>query len=120
MPREHSDESYLWDMLEHARGVSDFVAGRTYENYVNDKLFRAAVERYIEIIGEAARNVSQVFQDSHREIPWRKIVAQRHVLSHEYGEIKHDRIWRVATIYVPELIEQLKPLVPTPPSDPAT
>jgi uncharacterized protein with HEPN domain len=45
-------------------------------------------------------------------------MGQRHVLAHDYGEIKHDRIWRVATVHVPELIEQLKPLVPAPPADP--
>lgn len=115
MPRELADQSFLWDMLEHARGVREFVTGRSYEDYLSDKQFRAAVERYVEIIGEAARNVSRPFQRAHPEIPWQKIVAQRHVLSHEYGEIKHDRVWMVATIHVPVLIEQLLPLVPPPP-----
>lgn len=77
-------------------------------------MLRSAVERQIEIIGEAARRVSKELPDAHPEILWRPIQAQRHVLAHEYGEIKHDRIWRVATIHIPELIIQLEPLVPTP------
>jgi uncharacterized protein with HEPN domain len=105
-------------MLEYCRQIKSFIDGRKYHDYVVDKQLRLAVERCIEIIGEAARNVSQSFQTSHPEIPWRKIVAQRHVLAHEYGEIKHDRIWLVATQYVPALIEQLIPLVPTPPMNP--
>jgi uncharacterized protein with HEPN domain len=52
---------------------------------------------------------------AHPDIPWRPIQAQRHVLAHEYGEIKHDRVWRVATVHIPNLIGQLEPLVPNPP-----
>ena len=78
-------------------------------------MLRSAVERQIEIIGEAARRVSKDFQEAHPEIPWRPIQAQRHVLAHEYGEIKHDRIWRVADVHIPELILLLAPLVPEPP-----
>jgi uncharacterized protein with HEPN domain len=75
-------------------------------------MLRAAVERSIEIIGEAARRVSREFQEQHPDIPWQKIIAQRHVLAHEYGEIKHERMWRVATVHIPALILQLKTLVP--------
>jgi uncharacterized protein with HEPN domain len=118
MPREQSDVSYLWDMLEYSRSVREMVQGRTYEEYLRDRQFRWAVERCIELIGESARNVSRACQDSQPHIPWQKIVAQRHVLAHEYGEIKHERIWVVATAHVPALIAQLEPLVPPPPPPP--
>ena len=118
MPRENADASFLWDMLTAARAVHQFVTGRTFEEYTADLFFRSAVERQVEIIGEAARRVSAVFQKAHPEVPWLKIMGQRHVLAHDYGEIKHDRLWRVATVHVPELIEQLVPLVPPPPPEP--
>lgn len=118
MPRESSDASYLRDMLAAARTVIDFVRDRTLEQYATDLLLRSAVERQIEIIGEAARRVSEEFKDLHAEIPWDKITRQRHVLAHDYGEIEHERIWRVATMHVPSLIEQLAPLVPQPPGSP--
>jgi uncharacterized protein with HEPN domain len=47
----------------------------------------------------------------------RKVIAQRHVLAHEYGEIQDDIMWRVATVSVPELISLLEPLMPPLPSD---
>jgi uncharacterized protein with HEPN domain len=78
-------------------------------------MMQLAVERAIEIIGEAARNLTPAFRDAHPEIPWRPIIAQRHVLAHDYGDIKQDRIWRVVTVHVPDLISQLEPLVPPPP-----
>ena len=115
MSPDKDDLAYLWDMLSAANAVAGFVRGRTLEEYVAHLMLRSAVERQVEIIGEAARRVSPEFQRHHPEIPWRPIQAQRHVLAHDYGEIKHDRIWRVATVHIPALIELLKPLVPPPP-----
>lgn len=60
--------------------------------------------------------MSQELKASHSHIPWRQIVAQRNVLAHDYGEIKQDRIWLVATDRIPELVAQLQPLLP--PLDP--
>lgn len=117
MRPETGDVSYLWDMLDAAYAIRQFVTGKTFDDYTRDRLLRGAIERHIEIIGEAARNVSAPCREAHPEIPWRKIVAQRHVLAHEYGEVKHESIWRVATIHIPELIEQLEPLIPPPPAD---
>lgn len=110
-PDEH-DLSYLWDMLRAAKEVQAFVKGKSLDDYLGDYVLQAAVERKVEIIGEAARKVSQDFKDAHAEIPWRPITAQRHVLAHDYGEIKQENIWRVATLRVPELIALLTPLLP--------
>ena len=115
MPPEKGDAAYLWDMLDAARAVRDFTAGRTFHDYLGDQMLRRAVERSIEIIGEAAGRVSEALQDAHPEIPWRRVIAQRHVIAHEYGEIEDELIWRVATRHVPELIEALEPLVPPEP-----
>jgi len=43
------------------------------------------------------------------------MIAQRHVLAHEYGDIKHEIIYRLATISIKELIPLLLPLMPRPP-----
>ena len=117
MPPDERDAGYLLDMLQHARGVVRALRGRTLNEYLGDEDLRLAVERRIQIIGEAARRVSERYQAAHPEIPWRKIVAQRNVLAHEYGEIQDDIIWRVANVSMPELIALLEPLVPPPPSE---
>jgi uncharacterized protein with HEPN domain len=116
MPRDRNDPTldaaWLLDMLAAARAVRDFVAGRTFEQYEADLFFRSAVERQIEIIGEGARAISDALKDAHPEIPWRPIMAQRHRLAHEYGEISNELIWNVATVHVPALIQQIELLVP--------
>jgi len=116
-PDPAGDEAWLFDMLGAARAVSLFVAGKTTEQYRADELLRSAVERKVEIIGEAARNISQRFKTSHSEIPWRQIMAQRHRLAHEYGDVDDDLIWEVATVHVPALVRLLEPLIPPLPPD---
>lgn len=115
MQPDERDAAYLWDMLDAARAVSEFVSSRKFYDYHRDRMLRGAVERHIEIIGEAANRVSDSFQQAHSEIPWKRIIGQRNVLIHEYGEIKHERIWEVATKSIPELIKLLESLVPATP-----
>lgn len=115
MQPDERDGAYLWDMMEAAKTVQDFTSGVTFDGYKQDKKLRLAVERSIEIIGEAAARMSKEFRDAHPKISWKGIIGQRNVLIHEYGEIKHERIWAVATQRIPELIKALEPLIPAPP-----
>jgi uncharacterized protein with HEPN domain len=112
MQPEERDAAYLWDMLERACRIRDFVAGKTFDDYLGSQQLQDAVERCVEVVGEAARNVSEPFRASHPEIPWRAIIGQRHVLAHDYDEIRPEIIYRVATTHIPELIGQLEALIP--------
>jgi uncharacterized protein with HEPN domain len=119
MPKPSTDAAWLWDTLAAARLVQAFTADYSLEDYEANVLVRSAVERQIEIIGEAARHVSRGFQESHPEIPWKSIMAQRHVLAHDYGEIRNDLVYRVATLHIGELIALLEPYVPAVPGEDA-
>ena len=116
MPRDSSDRAdpgdaaLLHDMAEACARIERFIAGKALADYQESDLLRSAVERQIEIIGEAARRLSAGFRDAHPEIPWRPIIAQRNILAHEYGEIEHRLIWRVASVHVPALAVQLRNL----------
>jgi uncharacterized protein with HEPN domain len=117
MTPDPGDYGPLWDMLESADAIVQMVAGMSFAAYQQDRRTRRAVEREIEIIGEAARSVSKTTRESNPQIPWRKIISQRHILAHEYGDVQDELIWRVATIHIPALLEHLRPLVPPPPAD---
>jgi uncharacterized protein with HEPN domain len=112
MQPDERDAGYLWDMLEAAREVVQFTRGISFAAYVRERMRQRAVERAVEIIGEAARRVSSPFRAAHPEIPWRQIIAQRNVLAHEYGEVLQEKVWRVAVEHIPALVAQLEPLVP--------
>lgn len=118
MQPDPKDAAYLYDVLSAARSILAYTKGATFDQFQKDSMMRHACERQLEIIGEAARRVSDGFRDAHREIPWRRMIAQRNVLAHEYGEIKLELIWKLISAHVPELIAGMGPLVPTPPPDP--
>jgi uncharacterized protein with HEPN domain len=113
MQPEAKDAAYLWDMLDAARAIQKFVLSRSFEDYKSDRMLRGAVERHIEIIGEAANKLSRGFRAAHPEIPWQRIIAQRNVLAHEYGEVDDSLVRRVATTRISELISQIEPIVPS-------
>jgi len=117
MRPDEQDAAYLWDMLEAATAVRRISAGVSLARYETNEMLRMAVERGLEIIGEAAGHVSGEFRAAHPEIPWRRIVAQRNVLAHAYGSILNQRIWQVVTDDLPELIRLLEPLMPSPPPE---
>ncbi len=112
MRPDRSEEARLADMLKAAETICRFVHGRTLDDYLSDDMLRSAVERQIEIIGEAARFVSVRTRNAHPDIPWQAIIVQRHVLVHEYGEILDEKIWRVATLHAPVLIDKLRAMLP--------
>ncbi len=117
MPLKEADSAYLWDMLEAARTVLRFVGDRSFEDYLADEMLQAAVERKIEIVGEAARKVSDQFRRSHPEFPWHRIIGQRHVLAHEYGDIDHKIVWKVVKKHIPELLALLEAAIPPIPEE---
>jgi len=119
MPPNESDPAYLWDMRKAGELVIEFVEGKSFEQFTQSRLLISAVERQIQITGEAARKVSQQFKDQHPEIPWRAIMAQRHIITHEYGNIDLAKIWRVAKEHVPALLVLITPLIPPIPDDPS-
>lgn len=94
MPRKPPKDYrvYLADMLTAALAVVAFTEGKTLAEYQADLLLRSAVERQIEIIGEAARRISKSKRDAIHGIQWSGIISQRHILAHEYGEIKDDLV----------------------------
>ena len=59
MRPEERDAAYLWDMLDAAHLIEGFTTGVRFEQYMDDRKLQLAVERALEIIGEAARRVSE-------------------------------------------------------------
>jgi uncharacterized protein with HEPN domain len=115
MHQPDRDAALLWDMREAARDTLEFIRGLKFAQFAADKKARAAVERQIITMGEAARLVSHELKQSHPEIPWRDIIGTRNVLVHEYSEVKIEIIWLLATRRIPELVQLLDPLIPPPP-----
>jgi len=108
MRPDNKDMARLWDMLDAARAVAEFIKDRRYRDLLADRMFRNAVERNLEIIGEAARYVSQETREILPDVPWRPIIGLRNVLAHEYDEIRYEILWHICRKELPVLIRRLE------------
>ena len=112
MQPDDRDPAYLWDMLQAAREIDAMLKDYDLPAFLADRVMLLAIERSIEIIGEAACRVSATYQAAHPEIPWREIIGQRNILAHEYGQIDHELLYKTAKQDVPALIVQIEHLLP--------
>ena len=108
MKPEERDAAYVWDMLKAARLARELLEGVSRAAYLRDRMRQLALERALELLGEAARRVSAAFQSEHAEIDWRRIIGQRNVLAHEYGAIDQERLYRTGIENLPRLIAVLE------------
>jgi len=108
-PRE--DTILLNDMLDYARRAVDAVEGRSREVLDTDAVLAGALERFVEVIGEAASRLSESTRESAPEIPWHEIIAMRNRLIHGYFAVDSDILWTVVHDDLPALIDTLERMV---------
>jgi uncharacterized protein with HEPN domain len=102
-------------MLDAAKQLEEYAEGKGQPDFADGTIARLATERLFEILGMAAMRVSPELRAAHPEIPWQQIVGLRNVIAHQYDDIIFDRLWEALTEHVPELIQLLEPLIPSPP-----
>ena len=115
MQLDNRDAGSLWDMVQAIHKIQEFSSSSSYETYLNSTLVQSAVERQLEILGEAAGRVSQSFRQVHPEIDWRRLIGLRNILIHRYDEIRQYTIWAIITSELSPLLTQLESLLPPPP-----
>jgi uncharacterized protein with HEPN domain len=109
----HKDETvYLGHMLDHARMAIDMASGVSKTDYEHNVTLRFALVHAIQIIGEAARRVSEVTRAKHPDIEWPLIVGMRHKVVHDYLDVDYDIVWEVVTKDLPRLVESLQSMFP--------
>ena len=106
------DLALLLDMLLAARDSQEFISGLSQEQFLQSKLHQNAAIRSLEIIGEAAGQISRDSTDALPAIPWKKVTGMRHRLIHDYFEVDLELVWKVVQVEIPSLIETLEALVP--------
>lgn len=93
--------------LEHIREaiayVETFLETKTKEDFLSEPILRFAVERQLEIIGEAANHLSENILQQAPEIEWRKIIAFRNLIVHEYFGVDLELVWSVVQHKIPQL-----------------
>ena len=94
----------LEDVEQHAQAASRFVSGVSLDLYRNDQMRRFAVERALEIAGEALRRLDTHHPAIAARIPQlRIIIGFRNVLAPGYAELDDARVHAAASQHAPEL-----------------
>ncbi len=106
------DEAYLLDLLLAAQQALRFVEDIEWEVFEASELHQNAVIRSLEVIGEAARLVSDETRAKYPDIPWKQIVGMRHRLIHEYFRVELKTVWDTTQNDLPGLVEKLKAIIP--------
>ncbi len=102
----------IWDAAAAARAVLEFAADRTKPEFLADLMLRSAVERQLEILGEALSHLRKEDRETARRVPeLDRIVGMRNVIAHEYGDVDYAIVWAAVTRRVPELLPVLDALL---------
>ncbi|PZD73995.1 hypothetical protein C1752_01538 [Acaryochloris thomasi RCC1774] len=112
MPLDDRDAASIWDMVQAIQRIQAFTTGVSSEAYLDSELIQSAVERQLEILGEAARRLSSESQQAHPGVDWAGIIGLRNVIAHRYDQIRAERIWSVLAADLPEILEKLEILLP--------
>ena len=96
------DRERLEDILEATERIEKYAAGgRT--TFESDELVQTWILHHLQIIGEAARGLTEDFRAAHPEVPWSQIAAMRNILVHDYFGIDLEEVWNVVVRDLPLL-----------------
>jgi uncharacterized protein with HEPN domain len=103
---------YLHDIARASDLVAEFVAGAGIDDYADNAMLRAAVEREFEIIGEALAGLARLDEDLVSGISeYRRIIAFRNILIHGYAEIDDRLVWDIVESKLPILRREVAALI---------
>jgi len=106
-----SDTVFLHHILDAMNSVEQYLAGISYDRSLQDALLQDGVVRQMEIIGEAARNVSKDLQNAHPELPWGKMIGIRNILIHAYFRVDLLIVRDTTQSDLPRLKQQVEQLL---------
>jgi len=111
MKEVKTDEIRLRHIRDAIHLIEKFSAGKTKKDIYNDEMYRFAVERQLEIIGEAANNLSSDLVLSHEDVPWPQIISFRNFIVHEYFGLDLELVWNVVIVHLPPFKLQVEKIL---------
>lgn len=107
---KRSQKLFIQDSIE---DIQEFIKGKSYEKFKNDKMVISAVIRKIEISGEAVKNLNKDIIENNTNIPWKKFAQMRDKVIHGYFGVDNKVIWETITKDLPPILNPLKELLLT-------
>ena len=107
------DQLYLQNILESIDKIARYLQGVDQQSFQADSKTQDAVIRQLEIIGEAARYLSDELKASSPQLPWRSISGMRNHLVHRYFKVDLLEVWRTTQSDLAPLFTAVKILLET-------
>ena len=101
------DQDFLTDIVKNAELVSRFISSVTRLEFHQDEMRHMAVEKGIERIGEAMKNISEVIKQKYPNVNWSGFPKMRDRTAHGYWSVDYDIVWDTAIKEIPILHEQV-------------
>ncbi|MFA5249571.1 MAG: DUF86 domain-containing protein [Candidatus Paceibacterota bacterium] len=101
----------LSDIFECIVLIEEYAGGSSKEEFLADIETQDAVLRRLEIIGEAAKKLSDDLKRDHPEIPWKNICGMRDIITHDYFGINLERVWNTVQGDLPDLKEKISSIL---------
>ena len=108
---KRDDTVYLLHILDAIGLIEEYTRGMSENEFFSNSMAHDAVIRQLEIIGEAARNVSDEFQAKHHALPWMKMIGIRNKIIHEYFNVNYAIVWDTIKDDLPSLKKSIKKLI---------
>lgn len=101
------DEVRLRHLIDAARTATEFVDGRERGDLERDEMLRLALTKLVEIVGEAAKQVSPSGRAEFPDVPWSAAARARDRLVHHYFDIDLDVLWKTVNEDLPAVLALL-------------
>ena len=105
------NKTYLIHIIEAIEKINKYTKNETYESFMKNNMAFDAVMRELQVIGEAASNIKEEFQEQYAYIPWGKMIGMRNKLIHEYFGVDEEVVWRTCKEDLPELKEFIEAII---------
>jgi len=102
------DSIFLHHILDAITTIEEHVGTTPHIQFVHNKMMQDAVVRELEIIGEAARNLSDALRAQYQEIEWDSIISMRNRLIHAYFRVDIELVWDIIKNDIPALKGQIE------------
>ena len=96
-------EDRLRDILESIAEIESLINGADFRRFSSDRMLCLAVERLLEIVCEASRNIPDSLKAAEPDIDWRRIIDFGNVLRHAYHTTNVDIVWDIILVHLPPL-----------------
>ncbi len=105
------DSVYLRHIIDSCERIERYVEGVSKDKFFETELLQDAVIRQLEIMGEAASNLSDDLRFINPKVPWREIIGLRNRVIHAYFEVNLDILWEAVTNDIPSLVVELEKIL---------